>query len=542
MQNQASTFVAPAARLIGSCKRRKFQFKVGDSTKQEETGGALLTRVLVLRRLLRRLVLKTNEQHVGILIPPSVGGAIVNLALAVDKRVAVNLNYTLSQELINFCIRQAKLKHVLTTRKVIEKSGYDLDCEVVYLDDLKDAASGADKAICAVQAYAVPGPLLRSILGLNSINPGDLMTIVFTSGATGVPKGVMLTQQNIDTNVDGIARVAALRKNDTLVGVLPFFHSMGYTVTLWTPLVRDIGVAYHYNPLDARTVGTLTEKFGGTMLVATPTFLRAYLRRCTPAQFKTLDIVVVGAERLPPELCAQFEQKFGVRPVEGYGATELSPITAANIPYSRQAGRKFSINSKEGTVGRTIDHVTAKVTDLDTGEELGAGHSGMLWITGPNVMQGYLDLPEASAEVLQDGWYQTGDMALIDKDGFIQITGRICRFSKIGGEMVPHMKIEEVLCKFLDETADADAAEDLPLAAVTAVADEKKGERLVVLYATDRRSVDELRHALTDAGLPNLFVPSPDSFFRVDSLPLLGTGKIDLKGVLKLAKEATGVA
>lgn len=498
-----------------------------------------MTRALVLRRLLRKHVLDAGEERVGVLIPPSVGGAIVNLTLAVDKRVVVNLNYTLSGELINYCIKNAGLKRVLTTRKVMDKLGVELECEVVYLEDLKDKVTTADKAVSAFQAYAMPGAMLRSSLGLNALQPDDVMTVVYTSGSTGVPKGVMLTQQNIGTNVDGIDGVAQLTPNDCLVGVLPFFHSMGYTVTLWTPMACNMSVAYHFNPLDSKVVGKLVERNKGTVLVATPTFLRSYFKRCTPEQFKSLDIVVAGAERLPPELCQQFEDKFGVRPVEGYGATELSPITAVNVPASRQASSKFQIDAKEGTVGRTICNVAAKITDLDSGEELGPGKSGMLWITGPNVMKGYLDLPDATAEVIKDGWYKTGDVAMLDDDGFVQITGRISRFSKIGGEMVPHVKIEEVLSKCLDETPDDDTDNDKPLAAVTAVPDKKKGERLIVLYACPKKSVDEMRQSLTDAGLPNLFIPSADSFFRVDNLPVLGTGKIDLKGIKDQAMKLT---
>lgn len=539
VSKRVGNFAAPAARMITACKRRKFKTKVADSTQQQETGGSLLTRILVLRRLLQKHVLDSGEERVGVLIPPSVGGAIVNAALSLDKRVVVNLNYTLSNELINFCIKNAGLKRVLTTRKVMDKLGFELDCEVEYLDNLKDKVTGGDKAIAAFQAYAMPGGMLRSTLGLNSLQPDDVMTIVYTSGSTGVPKGVMLTQQNIATNVDGIDAVAQLKKSDSLIGVLPFFHSMGFTVTLWTPLACDISVGYHFSPLEAKVVGKLVERCKGTILVATPTFLRSYLKRCTPEQFKTMDIVVAGAERLPPELCQQFEDKFGVRPVEGYGATELSPITAVNVPASRQAPGKLQKDAKEGTVGRTICNVAAKITDLDSGEELGPGKPGMLWITGPNVMKGYLDLPEATADVLHDGWYKTGDVALLDEDGFIQITGRISRFSKIGGEMVPHVKVEEVLSKFLDDTPEDDT-DDQPLAAVTAVPDQKKGERLIVLYATDKKSVDEMRQSLTDAGLPNLFIPSADSFLRVDALPVLGTGKVDLKGIKDLAAEMTG--
>jgi len=271
-----------------------------------------------LQRLLRREVLGADEEYVGVLIPPTVGGAIVNLGLALDKRVAVNLNYSLSNDLINHCVKDAGIKTVLTTRKVAEKFNFEFECKVFYLDDLKEKVTGADKAICAMHAFATPGFLLKRLLGLHKIKADDLLTVVFTSGSTGVPKGVMLTQQNIMSNVQGICKVASLNKKDTILGILPFFHTMGYTVTLWVPMVSEIRSAYHFSPMDAKIIGKLAEKFKATVLVATPTFLRSYMRRCTPEQFASLDMAIAGAERVPSELCEEFEKKFGLRPVEGY--------------------------------------------------------------------------------------------------------------------------------------------------------------------------------------------------------------------------------
>jgi 1-acyl-sn-glycerol-3-phosphate acyltransferase len=538
MEKPAGNFTCPGAQFIYACKRRKFKSKIADSTDQEEKGGSLLTRCLVLRRLLREHVLGADEQNVGVLIPPSLGGAIVNLTLALDRRVAINLNYTLSVELINYCIKKAGIRHVLTSRKVMEKFDLQLDCEVIYLDDLKDKVTTGAKIVSAMQSYLMPASLLVRYLKLSQVKPQDLMTIVFTSGSTGVPKGVMLSQKNIMTNVQAINQVAAFVPQDTMVGILPFFHSMGYTATLWAPMICNIRGVYHFSPLDAKVIGKLVEKYSGTVIIATPTFLRSFTRRCTPEQFKTINAVVAGAERLPVELCDEFEQKFNVRPVEGYGTTELSPITAVNIPPSRQLGSKHQPDNKEGTVGRPIPFVAAKVTDLDTGAELGPNQSGMLWIKGPNVMIGYLDMPKETAEVLVDGWYKTGDVAIIDDQGFIKITGRMSRFSKIGGEMVPHLKIEEVLSAFLDQNS-ANDADNVLSCAVTAVADEKKGERLIVLYAETPHSVDSMIGALKSAGLPNIFIPSPDSFYKVDQLPILGTGKLDLKGIRDLANQLT---
>lgn len=536
MEQQAGKFVSAPAAFIKSCKQAKFRSKIGDSMGEDETGGKLLTRALVAKRLLRNHVLDDDEVNVAVLIPPTVGGAIINLALALDKRVAVNLNYSLSNELMDHCIKDAEIKTVLTTRKVAEKFDFEFDCKVFYLDDLKSKVTAMDKAAGVFQSYLVPTGVLMKMHGLDQIQPDDLLTIVFTSGSTGVPKGVMLTQQNIMSNVDGIEKVASLRPSDTIIGILPFFHSMGYTVTLWTPMTTCIRGVYHFNPLDAKIIGKITEKFKGTIIVATPTFLRSYMRRCTPEQFKSLDMVIAGAERLPPELCEEFEKKFGVRPVEGYGTTELSPVAAVNIPYSRQSGKDFQVDAKEGTVGRPMPRAAAKTTDLDSGKELGPNESGMLWIKGPSVMKGYLNRPEETAKVMEDHWYKTGDVAIIDDDGFIKITGRMSRFSKIGGEMVPHLKIEEVLTEFLDSTPDDDSDDHL-LVAVTAVPDEKKGERLVVLYTNVSKTVDEMLQALKDAGLPNMFIPSADSCFQVEQLPLLGTGKLDLRGIKDLALE-----
>ena len=522
----------PAREFIRAAKQRKSRRKAADSTGADLTGGKLLARTLVLRRLLRRHVLGPDEQYVGLLLPPSLAGIAANMALTLDKRVAVNLNFTVTSEVLNFCIEQCGITHVLTSRRFMEKMDFELDAELVYMEDFREklTPTTGDKLVAATQAFLMPSGMLERHFGLHKVDPNDVITVIYTSGSTGTPKGVMLTHANIASNVEAIEQVVHLTSEDILVGALPLFHSFGYTITMWAVMNLNIQCVYHFSPLDGKVVGKMCGQYGVTILLATPTFLRTYLKRCTKEDFAKLEVVVCGAEKLPSELCDAFEEKFGVRPVEGYGATELSPLASVNVPPSRSTEHDHT-DCKEGSVGRPVPGVAAKVTDLDSGEELGTGESGMLWIQGPNVMAGYLKRQDLTDEVIVDGWYKTGDVALIDDEGFIHITGRVSRFSKIGGEMVPHIKIEETMNSIIG------AGEEEGLkAAVTAVPHPKKGERLIVVHTKLEQTPADLCKALSDAGLPNIFIPSADSFLEVDELPVLGSGKLDLKGIQAIAE------
>lgn len=520
--------------MIRTCRKARFRWKISDTTNDGITGGQLLMRTIILQRLLVREVLSADDQHIGVLIPPSAGGAMVNAALTLSRRVAVNLNYSATEDVMNACIRQAGIRHILLTRQVAERLPVDvskLEAKLIYLDDLREKLTFGDKVLGALNAYLTPAWLLDSMYGLTKIQPDDVLTVIFTSGSTGEPKGVMLTYRNVASNVDAIDQVIQLRPGDTMLGILPFFHSFGYTVTLWGPLSLDIHATYHFSPLDAKAIGKLAEKHKATILLSTPTFLRSFTKRCTPEQFATLDVVVVGAEKLPSSLSDAFEERFGVRPVEGYGTTELAPLVSVNIPPSRSHHEE--VDAKEGTVGRPVPGVAAKVIHPETFEDLPGGATGMLLITGPNVMKGYMNQPQKTAEVLRDGWYVTGDIARIDADGFIQITGRESRFSKIGGEMVPHIGVEEAIEKCVGIEDD----DESPRVVVTAVPDARKGERLIVVHRTLEKDPATICSELKQAGMSNLWIPSTDSFMLVDEIPVLGSGKLDLKGIANLAQE-----
>jgi acyl-[acyl-carrier-protein]-phospholipid O-acyltransferase/long-chain-fatty-acid--[acyl-carrier-protein] ligase len=252
------------------------------------------------------------------------------------------------------------------------------------------------------------------------------------------------------------------------------------------------------------------------------------MRRIPPNQFGSLRYVIVGAEKLPERLARSFEEKFGIRPLEGYGCTECSPVVAVNTSDYRGAGFR-QIGGKRGRIGHPLPGIAVRIVDPESKQRLGIDEPGLLLVKGPNVMQGYLDRPDLTSAALREGWYNTGDIAAMDEDGFLTITDRLSRFSKIGGEMVPHIRIEERLqeCAHTPEQVFA----------VTGVPDETKGERIVVLHTLDTPELDKVLTCFDAADLPALWKPKRNAFVRVEKIPYLGTGKVDLRGVKELAAE-----
>jgi acyl-[acyl-carrier-protein]-phospholipid O-acyltransferase/long-chain-fatty-acid--[acyl-carrier-protein] ligase len=474
-----------------------------------------------------------DQPHVGLLLPPSVAGVIANLAAALAGRVAVNLNHTAGRAGMASAVRQAGLRTVLTSREYVLKAKIELPPgpEPLFLEDLRPRIGTAQRAAAAIVALLAPKRLVERWAGAaRPQTADDLLTILFSSGSTGEPKGVMLSHFNLDSNIQALAQVFRPDRRDRLLAILPLFHSFG-TMSLWFGLLRGVPLVCHPSPLDAEAIGQLVLDHEVTMLLATPTFLSMYMRRCTPEQFGSLRIVMTGAEKLPQRLADEFEQSFGIRPLEGYGATECAPVIAASIPPFRAPGF-FQAGSKRGSVGPLLPCMTARIVDPDTGAPVPPGTPGLLLVRGPNVMCGYLGRDDLTRQAMRDGYYTTGDIARLDADGFLFITDRLARFSKIGGEMVPHGRVEEAL-------HEAAAAKGLAFA-VTALPDEKKGERLAVLTTFDLARVPALLEQLAASGLPNLFLPKRDAFARVDAIPVLGTGKVDLQALKRIAKERLG--
>jgi acyl-[acyl-carrier-protein]-phospholipid O-acyltransferase / long-chain-fatty-acid--[acyl-carrier-protein] ligase len=528
----ATDAYAPIRGSAGRCFARSARqhwknLAIADSSGKKLTFGKTLTAALLLRKKFTK-VLAGDPEEIGILLPPSAGGALVNLALALEGRVAVNLNYTSSVNSLKSAMEQAGIRTLITSRKFMEKFPDTPHPErVLYAEDLAAGFSTPTKLLTLLKAKCLPLPMLVSD---RFWAPEDPLTILFSSGSTANPKGILLSHHNILSNIDGFSVVARAQPDDVICSVLPFFHSFGFTAGLWFPLTNGMGVVYHHHPLETDAISQIAEEYRATILMGTPTFLMAWVRKIRPEAFAHLRWAVVGAEKLRPKLADMFEKRYGVRPLEGYGATECSPVIAVNVPDVDIDGLSQQ-GQLEGSVGRPLPNMRTKILDPDSMQPVPLGSPGLLFVKGPSIMQGYVKNPEKTKEVLIDGWYNTGDIVKQDENGFITITDRLTRFSKLAGEMISHSAVEEAL-----QTAIGCSPDQL---AVTGVADEKKGERLIVIYQQTLGSPEDFREQVLKMEVPNLWKPDARSWIPVEALPTLGTGKLDLKGLKDIAATLT---
>jgi acyl-[acyl-carrier-protein]-phospholipid O-acyltransferase/long-chain-fatty-acid--[acyl-carrier-protein] ligase len=499
---------------------------MADSTGRTLTYGRALVGSLLLSRLIRRHA--PLDTHIGLLLPSSAGGALANIAVSLTGKVPVNINFTAGRDAMDAAVERCGITTVLSSRAFLAKAGLEPMAGTLFLEDLLAEATSAARLITLMLAWLLPASVLerRYVSGTD----GDaLATIIFSSGSTGVPKGVMLTHRNILSNIEAAAQVFQFTSTDVILGVLPFFHSFGFTGTLWLPLVLGFGITYHPNPMDAKTIGELAERHRATILISTPTFCLSYVRKCQPHQFASLRYAIVGAEKLREPVAVAFKKRFGIDLIEGYGCTEMAPVVAANVA-DPQTGK--TVEAARGSVGRPLPGIRAMVIDVVSGQGPLVGAEGLLLVDGPNKMIGYVGEPDLTRQAFRDGWYVTGDIATIDEHGFIRITDRLSRFSKIAGEMVPHMKIEEQLQSLLQEPHSA---------VVTAVSDAARGERLVAFYTDPTVTPAEIAERLARSGMPRLWVPKREDLHFVEAIPTLGSGKIDLRSVRQLAMTRSDV-
>jgi acyl-[acyl-carrier-protein]-phospholipid O-acyltransferase / long-chain-fatty-acid--[acyl-carrier-protein] ligase len=479
---------------------------------------------LIAGRLFAKYICRNlpEEKMIGAMLPACVAGAVTNLAVVLAGRVPVNLNFTAGREALDSAIEQCGLRTIFTSKQFLAKGKIEQRPGMIFVEDILSFGRLA-KLAGFISARLLPSRMLAP----SGIRADELAAVLFSSGSAGAPKGVMLSHRNLISNTESVNHLFQIDETDTIAGVLPFFHSFGFTYTLWFPLLNGASAAYHAQPLDANGLGELIQRSKATFLPVAPTFCQAYVRGCSKEQFASLRYVLAGAEKLAPALAQPFEEKFGLPLLEGYGATEMSPVISVNVPNRERAGVRQT-GARAGSVGQPIPGVAARVVDRETGRILENGEEGLLLVKGPNRMMGYLNRPAETEAAFRDGWYVTGDIVVMDEDGFIKIVDRQSRFSKIGGEMVPHGKIEEIL-----QSATAGAS-----CVVTAVADGRRGERLVAFIVDNGTTPQQVWQRLMASGLPKLWIPKPDDIRIVEKLPMLGPGKVDLRAIRQIASAA----
>ncbi len=500
-------------------KRKPFRTAVVDGLDDTTLSrGKLLG---ISAALSRELIRKCPERRIGIVLPPGKGAIIANLAVLLAGKVPVNLNFTSGREAIESATQQAELRTILSARQLAKRlKEFPWTPAVIYLDV---ALPPLKSAIIRwwLTCLALPWRSLARRFGIPDIGDRAEAILLFTSGSSAAPKGVSLSHRNILGNVSQFAVMLDARQDDRMLASLPFFHSFGCTVTLWYPLIEGVRTVTYPNPLEASKIAVLVQKYAITIMLATPTFLRAYLRKAEPAQLRTLRLVITGAEKLPVELAKLFQERFGKRVLEGYGLTETSPVVSVNLPEpSAKRGEAVQPSSRLGSTGKLAPGIAAEIRSPETDEKLSLHDTGMVWLRGPNIFDGYLGDAIRSAEVLRDGWFKTGDLGRFDEDGFLYIDGRVSRFSKIAGEMVPHEAIEQKIAAALALDAHADR-----VICIIGIPDPSKGEALVLISSIDL-DLGALRTQLSEAGVPNLWIPRIARI--VPAIPVLASGKLDL--------------
>jgi acyl-[acyl-carrier-protein]-phospholipid O-acyltransferase / long-chain-fatty-acid--[acyl-carrier-protein] ligase len=468
------------------------------------------------------LDLADDEGCVGVLLPPGQAGALANLMLSLAGRTAVNVNHTAGASQIERMCRLAGVRTIVSAQAYLERLGDPaLPGRVLLAEDL---LARLPKARVIYQMLRV---MLVRPEEIDRSRPGQAAALIYSSGSTGEPKGAQLTHQQILANCDAIMEHLALYPDrDVVVTPLPLFHCFGLIVGMWLCLAQGFTIAAQADPRDGAALGKLVEEAGGTLIISTPTFVRGYLRRIEPEQMKTLRFAVVGAERCPAELRAAFRRRYHAELLEGYGATELGPVVTVN---PEEAPR-------DGSVGRPLPGIDVFTMDPESREILPPGETGVLVVRSPARMLGYLDRPDLTEQAFVHGGYDTGDIGRVDEEGYVYVTGRLARFAKIGGEMVPLDSLESALQQYLDERY-----RDVPVdIAVAAVHDRRKGERVVVLHTGLPCPPDEAIAALDR--WPALFRPRSNDFYLVEAIPVLGTGKRDLGAIKDLAEASSAAA
>jgi acyl-[acyl-carrier-protein]-phospholipid O-acyltransferase/long-chain-fatty-acid--[acyl-carrier-protein] ligase len=524
--------------LVAGLKKHRRSTKIYDGTDDSSLAFPKLLGAAIA--LSKEIKAATDKKRIGIILPPGKPGVLANLAVLFANKIPVNLNFTASREAVNSAIKQADIDKFITADPFVRKVPtfpWPPNRDLLLLERVMPAISKRTIK-WVILSKLLPARLLSRIMGLRrGGRDHDEAILLFTSGSSGEPKGVPLTHRNVLANVCQFGTRLDLPAEASILGSLPLFHSFGATVTLWFPIIEGINLVTYPSPLETKRLAELIHQHQIDLLIATPTFLRGYMRRIEPEQLASLKLVVTGAEKLPPNLAKSFQKKFGILPLEGYGLTETSPATNVNLPDAEPPSNLTPVisNNRLGSVGPFLPGIAVRLTNAATDERCAVNESGIIWLKGANVFPGYLDRDDLTEKVIIDGWFKTGDVGRLDDDGFLYIEGRISRFSKIAGEMVPHEALEGHLNKILGLDSEAERK-----IVVIGLPDEKKGEVIGLLSAiasnTIEQEIVDIRYKLMDAGIPSLWCPK--FIIPVEEIPVLASGKLDIISCKNIARES----
>jgi len=501
-QTLAEAVVEPAARFPGHV------------VLQDVNAALTYKKLLVSADLMARQLdnaLSRDVKRVGILLPNENATPVVLLSLwTLGKEVAI-FNYSTGPAIMLSCVQLAGVKQIITSRAFLERAKLDVSAlseagiDFVYLEDIRARISGSAKLFALLkQTFSAGLPCAR-------VDTNSAAVILFTSGSEGVPKGVELTHRNILANVRQMLAVTDVTDNDRIFNAMPLFHSFALTVGTLLPLVRGMSVFIYPSPLHYRMVPTVFYEADCTIMLGTNTFLNGYARKANPYDFRNLRYMFAAAEKLQDTTATTWAQRFGVRVLEGYGATECAACVSGNTP----------LQAKYGSAGRLMPGMEFKLEGV---EDVAEG--GRLFVRGPNVMKGYLNADANAKFQSLGGWFDTGDIVRVDQEGYVFIQGRVKRFAKISGEMVSLTAVEDAL---------AGAFPQYGLRCQTAVVsrpDEDKGEKLIAISNEAKLTLDEVRAAIKAKGLPNIAVPREVKFLH--EIPKLGTGKVNYRELDKM--------
>ena len=498
---------------------KKFSSKI--AIKDRTTNQSLtFSKALIGALILTSKFKKYDKGFIGIMIPTSAGCALASVAALMSGRIPVMLNYSTGAEAkARYAQKKCRFNTIIASKALLDKIGCPVIEGMVMIEDLMKGVTTADKLKAALKSM-LPVKLL-----LNTIHKGaedDYVVMLFTSGSEKDPKAVPLTHRNIVSNIESFTKVISITSSDIILSNLVFYHVFGLTVDLWVPLYLGMTMITYANPLDFQTISNIAREERPTLMVGTPSFFWGYLQKSEPGDYKSFRLMVSGADKCPDALRGEFKKKHGVTLLEGYGTTETSPVISVN-------SHEFN---RPGSTGRVIPGLQVRIENFETGEDCKTGEVGKIMVKGDSVMKGYFEDPEQTAEVLKDGWYNTGDMGFLDGEGYLWHAGRFKRFTKIGGEMVSLVKVEGVLEKLLPEGVKC---------CVVEISDEKKGSYIVAAVSAGINKTEILRKMMKELPIISL----PRQFVVIEELPMMGTGKIDFRRVTQMVgemEEVTGDA